>query len=68
VIEQPFYDLDALRALFRVTRELTSFNHASISPLPDPVRQMTLAAGDGRPQRAATRSSRRARWAVTGRS
>ncbi|HML23607.1 MAG TPA: hypothetical protein PKD09_18265 [Aggregatilinea sp.] len=49
MIEQPFYDLDALRTLFRVTRELTYLNHASISLLPDPVRQMVLAAGDGRP-------------------
>lgn len=43
---QPAYDLDDLRALFPVTRELTYLNHASISPLPDPVRQMIRAASD----------------------
>ena len=43
---QPAYDLDSLRALFPVTRDLTYLNHASISPLPDPVRQMIGAASD----------------------
>lgn len=42
----PAYDLEAVRRAFPIAQQLTYLNHASISPIPTPTRQVMVEATD----------------------
>jgi cysteine desulfurase/selenocysteine lyase len=46
VIEHPAYDLNIVRAMFPITKQITYLNHAAISPIPTPTQVVMAQAAD----------------------